>query len=175
MIKVKSMTIDTLMDCYDPITIEGYCKQCPKYEKYWSCPSFSFDTEAWHRSYKYFSVIVASTKTTHHDDTMMMFDTFRESFRNGLMTLESKFNGYSLYAGSCLLCKTCTREKGEVCRYPDEMRYSLEALGISVSHLIASSVGEKLTWGKDGTLKTVMGFLSNEVISEEEIVRIMEA
>jgi predicted metal-binding protein len=42
-----------------------------------------------------------------------------------------------LYDGTCKYCKiqkagACTFDSGELCRFPQEMRYSMEAIGIEV-------------------------------------------
>lgn len=65
---------------------------------------------------------------------------------------ESTKNSRALYAGSCTLCKSCTKTNGEKCRYPQKMRYSIEALGGNVALLTEELLGVPLKWSKDGKL-----------------------
>lgn len=45
----------------------------------------------------------------------------------------------ALSAGACTVCGTCTYPSGQPCRYPEKAVASLEAYGIDVARLIASS------------------------------------
>ena len=43
--------------CVDVPTFLEYCRQCPSYQKLWSCPPFDFDPEAYWRRYGRFRII----------------------------------------------------------------------------------------------------------------------
>lgn len=53
-----------------------------------------------------------------------------------------------LGAGGCGVCKTCAKQTGEPCRFPDKALPSLEAYGVNVSEL-AKSAGMKYINGQN--------------------------
>ena len=46
----------------------------------------------------------------------------------------------------------CTRPDGQPCRYPDTMRYSIEALGGNVGLTVQKLLGIQLEWMEEGKL-----------------------
>jgi predicted metal-binding protein len=58
----------------------------------------------------------------------------------------------ALAAGSCAICKECTRPKGTECRYPEKMRYSIESLGGNVVQLMKDELGIEMKWAEAGKL-----------------------
>ena len=71
-----------------------------------------------------------------------------------MMEEEKKYPGsISLSAGSCSRCKGgCTRPQGKPCRFPDEIRYSIESLGGNVGMTIEKLMGLELEWMEEGKL-----------------------
>ena len=71
-----------------------------------------------------------------------------------LMEEEKKHPGsISLSAGSCQLCKNgCAKPLGQPCRFPDQMRYSIESLGGNVGLTIEKLMGIQLEWMEEGKL-----------------------
>ena len=53
-----------------------------------------------------------------------------------------------LGAGGCGVCKSCAKQTGEPCRFPEKAMPSLEAFGINVS-LLAKAAGMKYINGQD--------------------------
>ncbi len=88
----------------------------------------------------------------------------------------------SLSAGSCTLCKDagvyaedgselceggselcesfCTRQKGEPCRFPDKMRYSIESLGGNVGTTLSELMEIELEWIQEGKLPSYFVLVS---------------
>lgn len=58
----------------------------------------------------------------------------------------------SLCAGSCAVCgeDNCSKPQGQPCRYPDRMRYSIEALGGNVGLTASRLLGINLQWIEEG-------------------------
>ena len=54
----------------------------------------------------------------------------------------------SLSAGSCRICgfDNCARKNGEPCRFPDQLRYSIESLGGNVGLTCTKLLGVPLQW-----------------------------
>ena len=70
-----------------------------------------------------------------------------------LFEMEKAYPGsVSLSAGSCSTCGKdgCTRPSGKPCRYPDKMRYSIEALGGNVGKTVHDLLGIELEWIEEG-------------------------
>ena len=81
-----------------------------------------------------------------------MFEVKKDMSRE-LYEMEKEYPGsISLSAGSCDLCKEegCSRVKGEPCRYPDQMRYSIESIGGNVGKTVSKLMGYELEWVEEG-------------------------
>ena len=127
-------------------TFTEYCKACPNYDRLWSCPSYTFDVEAFWNQFQ--TLDLFAVKIIYNDNYAgkqfsehKIADIMRQSLNvekarmsQALFRLEEKFPGsVSLSAGSCSLCHdNCTRPDGLPCRYPDKLRYSIESLGGNV-------------------------------------------
>ena len=80
--------------------------------------------------------------------------TVKQELSGELFDREQKTPGsISLSAGSCLLCKgSCGRKENEPCRFPDQMRYSIESLGGNVGLTLSKLMGIELEWMEEGKL-----------------------
>lgn len=142
------------------------CRACPNYDRTWSCPSYDFDvTEYWNR-YKTFRLL--ATKIVFDEDTLSKTYTQEEidailenvlipekqKLSEELFRQEAEIPGsISLSAGSCRLCKNgCSKPLGQPCRFPEKMRYSVEALGGNVGLTIEKLMGIHLEWMEKGRL-----------------------
>ncbi|MFX0076201.1 MAG: DUF2284 domain-containing protein [Candidatus Hermodarchaeota archaeon] len=132
--------------------------KCPFYGHSWSCPPNSpyleralstytefyliyslFDLESYIKKEKertgrsefYIKNTFLLTKSFESNELENEFDKF---LRNYNKTYKKRL---LLYDGTCKYCKiqnagACTFDSGEPCRFPKEMRYSMEAIGIEV-------------------------------------------
>lgn len=158
---------DFIQACVDVPRVSGYCVSCGNYGTKWSCPPFETPPIAVWAAYD--SLLLYGVKiSTPASDLNQTYDQGtlqqkyedllslpRESLHKKLLQMEQNLSGsLSLYAGSCVLCGevACTRKTGRLCRHPDEMRYSIEALGGDVSLCLERYFGEKLLWAKEGKL-----------------------
>lgn len=141
------------------------CKSCPNYNKLWSCPPYEFDVlEYWNRfsTLKLLaSKIVFNEELLQHTYSQEELEQIyskvlpieKQNLSNELFLMESDYSGsVSLSAGSCQLCKECSRPSGTSCCHPDTMRYSLESLGANVGHTIRKLMGINLEWIEEGKL-----------------------
>ncbi len=147
-------------------TFTEYCKACPNYDRLWSCPSYTFDVEAFWNQFQ--TLDLFAVKILYNDDYAgkqfsehKIADIMRQSLNvekarisRELFRLEEKYPGsVSLSAGSCSLCHdNCTRPDGLPCRYPDKLRYSIESLGGNVGLTLSQCMGIDLEWMEEGRL-----------------------
>jgi predicted metal-binding protein len=158
------------------------CKNCGNYGKLWSCPPYDFHVQNYIKQYRYAYIIgtkmVFDTETINENNTEEKIGAFTkstlESMRNTLgeklLKLEKDTGqGKSLYAGSCILCQSCTREDNGKCSNVEMMRYSLESLGFDVAKIAEKLLNIELKWASDSLpeyFTLVSAFLSNEKISD---------
>jgi predicted metal-binding protein len=132
--------------------------KCPFYDHSWSCPPNSPYLEKALSSYTEFYLIysifdletyIKKEKERTNRSEFFIKNTFllTKSFES--MDLEKEFEKFLaqydkqykkrllLYDGTCRYCKiqntgACTFDSGELCRFPQEKRFSMEAIGIEV-------------------------------------------
>lgn len=142
------------------------CKACPNYNRIWSCPPYAFDVmEYWKRfrTLKLLAVKImfdkALTEKTYTKEEMdavihQVIPVEKQKLTDRLLAMEKEYPGsISLSAGSCGMCENgCTRPWGAPCRYPQGMRYSIEALGGNVGLTIEKLLGIHLEWIEENHL-----------------------
>ncbi|GAA0126063.1 hypothetical protein UT300019_19650 [Clostridium sp. CTA-19] len=190
---IKKATITELLNYYKPETINNYCKKCEKYNKVWSCPTFSFDTMNYINNYE-FAYIIAyrininaqsniendfnSIKrlipevTEYNDDFDKIFKTLYYSARfhldKLLLSLEKEFqSSLAIFSGRCLFCKVCQKEYGLKCLNETNLKYSLEALGFDVADILKSLLNIEIQWSKESSSQYVT--CVSALFSKEEI------
>ena len=137
----------------------NYCRDRLGYERVWACPQYDFDPEDYWREYKYFHIIgtrVVFDLSGSHEE--IKSDGIRKSMKQAclkekdflwmkLKKLEKKYPGsLGLSAGSCHMCSQCTKPRRGGCRYPDEIRYLLEAMEGSLGRTAGEILGQELQW-----------------------------
>lgn len=165
--KVKKVSMNELLKYHNPELIKTYCKSCPDYEKFWSCPEFNFNTKTYLNNYNY-AYIIAGKLFTHNIEKILneytnldynntseiisyLYKLVRKSFDKNMLKIEKAFpNTCALFAGRCYICDECERISNNACTYPESMRYSLEALGMEVSKIADNILCEKILWSKNG-------------------------
>lgn len=156
-----------LEQCVDVPEFLEYCKQCGNYGKLWSCPPFSFDAEAYWKKYKTFRIVglkillppeVTGRIYTKDERQELINEILWEEKRKlgrELIEQEQEFPGsISLSGGCCTECKpgSCKRLTSEPCRFPGQLRYSIEALGGNVGLTVTKYLKQKLLWIEDGKM-----------------------
>lgn len=153
--------------CVDVPEFLEYCRQCDNYERLWSCPSFSFDAEAYWRKYKTFRIVglkilfspevIGRTYTGEERQELINEVLWKEKRKLGqeLLELEREIPGsISLSGGHCTECApgSCTRLQAKPCRFPEQLRYSIEALGGNVGLTVTKYLKQKLLWIEEGKM-----------------------
>lgn len=149
--------VETFLEC---------CKACSSYDNAWSCPPYDFNViEYWKKfstleltAVKIIFDVEYAGKTFSPEEmkkiTKASLGKVKAQLTQELLEREKQSPGsISLSAGSCALCKEgCTRKDHEPCRFPDKMRYSIEALGGNVGLTISKLMGIELEWMEEDKL-----------------------
>lgn len=131
------------------------CRECPNYDKVWSCPPYDFPPEALLSQYN--GIMVWGTKIVfdakvHGQDgsaelakTVMAREKQRVDFAV-LMQEKNRAGSLALYGGGCRLCPICSRTQAKPCNHPEQMRLSLESLGYDVGAISEHVLNLPLLW-----------------------------
>lgn len=147
-------------------TFLQYCKACPNYGRIWSCPPYDFDVLTYWSQYRtldlfatkiIFDTAYAGQIFTKDEQNAIMEKSLKiekERLSQKLLQLEPNYqHAVSLSAGACPLCNgKCPRANGTACRYPDQMRYSIESLGGNVGLTLNKLMGIELEWIEEDRL-----------------------
>ena len=141
------------------------CRQCPNYDKKWSCPNFNFEQNEYWKQFDYiklFGVKMTLDPSMHgmkyEGDVFYFVKSMIAAEKGRLMQqlwlMEKEIPGSrSLFAGDCQLCAACAKLEGKPCRNPKLMRYSLESIGGNVQAVTEELLGTKILWvKKDNTV-----------------------
>lgn len=156
-------TIDVEDYIRDYVNVEEfleYCKECRSYDKKWSCPSFAFDPIDYWKKFEHLKVY--GKKIFLKDDENVNMDNFEEyiskikaEMMDELYEEEKKTPGsVALGAGSCAYCgeDNCQKKYNQPCKFPDKIRYSIEALGGNVGLTARKLLGINLLWCEENEL-----------------------
>lgn len=163
------ISVKEYLDQY--VDMQGFlekCRECSNYEHIWSCPPFNFDIESYWRQHERLELTAIKIifdeeyagKSFPKEELSHIIESsigaVKEDLSRELLKKEKEKPGsISLSAGSCILCSgICSRKDGAPCRCPDEMRYSIEALGGNVGLTISRLMGIELEWMEEGKLPT---------------------
>lgn len=184
--------VEYLMEEYfDREKTLGYCKQCPNFSKYWSCPTYIFDEAIFLKQFKYMHIIGRQFEVPRDDIRNIRdpkeisryctekLDAMKVMTWKTLLEIENEVEGaIGLIPGNCPICEIqklpCARKSNQPCRNPGLMRYSLESLGFDVASLVKYEVGMTLEWPENMRLPKVLTSVSAILCNEEipkEILR----
>lgn len=156
---------DFVKNCVDVPRFLACCRDCPNFDRRWSCPPYDFSAEA---LWKQYTDILLCEKIVYVDPVLREVPYSQEEINEisrellaptknqmteNLLVLESKYPGSrALFAGTCDVCAICAKELNEPCFHPEKMRYSIEALGGNVSRAVQVYFDDTILWAKDGLL-----------------------
>ena len=125
---------------------------CHAFDKTWSCPPACGSIEDWaERASHYSEGILLQTVGDREDswdfESMMdVADANKKQFEAFIKAVNASGMDYLAFsAGSCTRCKPCTYPDAP-CRFPDEMKPSMEAAGLFVSDVCTRN-GTKYNYG----------------------------
>jgi len=156
-IEVKTAVIDVkeyVRECVDVEKFLAFCKECGNYGKKWSCAPFDFnplDIWAKYDEFEVTAYILRPEKGMTMKEASEML-TFEKNRMQAQLQKTENENRYVLGAGSCTVCEKCARIEGKPCRFPEKMRYSIEALGGDVVKTAEKYLGMKILWSTDGSV-----------------------
>jgi predicted metal-binding protein len=132
---------------YDDIVfdkeVQQFCNndqfQCPNYHHSWGCPPEAPYLEEKVAEYTHHLLVYIKEDINRKGHNNL---ALKEKFEREMLSTAEKIKARSadmhlLWGGHCTLCKRrldkrCTYDANEPCRFPDEIRYSMEAVGINV-------------------------------------------
>lgn len=161
-IKIKTRRINTvelLRKYQKKDKFLPFCKSCNEYNKRWSCPPTTIDTKNYLKQYPH--IILISFKIEYKKIFLENFldaeecttkinrllKKIRKDIANQLFEIEklspnSKFFG----AGACLFCCRCERAKGNPCKKPEKMRYSLDTFELDLTSISKDLFNIEILW-----------------------------
>ena len=143
-----------LLRHHDPERVQGYCRDCEKHGRFWSCPPFADSPLRGFPEWSHAVIVCRQTRIepgTTKEQLVERFLAERVRFGGQMRRLEARFPQVTaLVAGHCSGCAECTRGEGKPCRAPERLRYSLEAVGFDVTGLTEGLAGVKIHWPKSG-------------------------
>ena len=156
---------DFVKNCVDVPRFLACCRECPNFDRRWSCPPYDFPVEAF---WKQYTDILLYEKKVYLDSELRkkinsqeeineisreLLTPAKKLMTEELLVLEAKYPGSrALFAGTCDFCTICATELNEQCYHPEKMRYSIEALGGNVAHAVQIYFDDTILWAKDGIL-----------------------
>lgn len=183
---IGPVEMDKMLEEYHQLRkTRRYCQACPNYGKYWSCPEYKFDEVLFLKNFKYMYLIAREYEVPREDKQKIfgiqqvgdyckqVMQAIKVQSWQDLLALEKQFPGtMGLIPGNCHVCdisgEGCARPKGQKCRHPELMRFSLESLGFDVDAICKYEIGVLLLWPKEGHLPEklcgVMALMTNEKI-----------
>ncbi len=152
------ITVDEYLEKYVNIPeFAQKCRQCPRYASSWSCPPFDFDPADYWRQFSelhiegvcmYFDPAECQKHRSQEETDLIIAEvkaTEKTLLAKELYDMENDASA-SLSEGVCSLCDSCTRAENLPCRYPEKLRYSIEALGGNVGLTCSRLLGLQPEW-----------------------------
>ena len=137
----------------DKVCFSELCKKCKNYNKKYACPPKSPDFNLICNKEGVYIVLLKCNleqiKNTGEYNKIRIANSILKSRIDRFMrSLEEKSGNKLkfLSSGSCRLCKKCNFQKNLPCKYPNKMRFSLEATGIHVEDLTKKLFDLPLLW-----------------------------
>lgn len=110
--------------------------------------------------------------------SLYIFNSVKDDMIEGLIRIENtQGDCISIPPGSCTKCSICLKESGQACCHPEQLRYSLEALGFLVSDVYETYFDKTLEWvthDLPNSFDTCSAILSHKAINEALILRCLK-
>lgn len=136
------------------------CREgCPDYNTSWSCPPNSPAFSKYPKDFPqallviYFARMDQFSNIPEEKRLRGANTLLRLNLEKHLRFLEKAHHGLMLSTGICRLCSRCTcADHAAPCRWPKEMRCSMESLGLNVADITHDFLDYSLAWGGSGQL-----------------------
>lgn len=161
----KGPVSDFVKNCVNVPRFLACCKECPYFDRRWSCPPYDFSVEELWKQYT--EILLCENKVYVDQDlrervysqeeineiSRELLAPVKKQMMEDLLAMECKYPGSrALSAGTCDFCTICAKELNEQCFHPEKMRYSIEALGGNVAHAVQIYFDDTILWAKGGRL-----------------------
>ncbi len=160
-----------------------YCKECPNYNKRWSCPPYSFDVmEEFWKKYRYLHLFAFkldledgledSVMTPEEIDQLVLRIRQQNYVMASKWILEQEHNNLdsiALDGGHCSKCKRCMRLKGQPCRFGDTIRPAIDAIGGDLVKTADEIFHTPILWIENGKVPQYFLFILGLLSQEENI------
>ena len=163
--ETKTVTVSTpefIAKYRDIAKFEGYCHQCPNYNRCYSCPPHGFDVASYLDGYAHGVIIgtkiILDPQLLQKPLSAAERDRFIEDLTHDyrrlldatILALEQSIDGArGCFAGPCQFCTECAKVAGEPCRFPQKRRPSLESIGFDLAATSKELLGIELQWSRD--------------------------
>jgi predicted metal-binding protein len=179
---IKEKNLEDLKLYFHPKVFLKYCKECQYYNKIWTCPPYEFEVEKVMEGYKFAYIIGSKLHIDElRNDYKELFDkkdiehVTSEVYKIARTVLDKKLDEFSdwknqlcvLYAGRCLVCEQCNREKQQPCIHPQRMHFSLESIGFDVASICEDILEDQILWAKEDLPEYLL--LVSAVFSKERV------
>ncbi len=171
---------ETFVEKYvdEAMTLAG-CEDCLHLGKIWSCPKHSFTLEEFWNRFSTVELYIVQLvfdssllEETYSDDEMQMLmsevipvETERLHAYAAAKEKETPHSMCFSSGGACSRCKNgCTRTLDQPCRFPDELRYSVESIGINACKATEELFEVPLLWSFFGKLPEYLTFVNGLLI-----------
>jgi predicted metal-binding protein len=156
-VKIAAVESRWLTEYENKQEIGRLCEACPAYGGKWSCPPHSPAFSQYDlNEYPYTALVLFSCVLDQFSYTKTEYikikaaNTIMKSRMDRLMRgLEQTTSGIMISNGNCRLCNPCSKKKGEPCKKPERMRFSMEALGHNVGRITSDVFGHDILWYRD--------------------------
>lgn len=155
----------------------GLCKDgCPHYNLSYTCPPNSPKFTEYAKNYEHSLVIAMYMNIDNGNSIETVHPYLRRVLSDLLIPLEEKFNGLLSDGGRCRYCEKCTYIDNLPCRYPDRIRFSMEAMGIDLDKVCKDILNHSILWTKndENNYCTVLGSINfNGDLSENDFKQVI--
>lgn len=122
--------------------VQGYCKECPRYNTNFSCSPLDIDVKEYILGYDFIDIFVTQLLFNPEDyekeydaDELkeLLFDTFykeKQKVAKRVLDSEKNYVKSSSLTGPCNECAENCREIYSQCQHPEIRRYSLASIGV---------------------------------------------
>lgn len=164
-VRVETMRVSEWLDQFCcPEKFLPLCKQCPEYEKNWSCPEGVPDIRKIAEPYQTVQIIglkvlydeqtrAESMKGSDIEEALRQktYGAAKKQMQQVLLALEELIPGsLTVMAGKCEFCERCARIDQKPCRHPEWMRYSFSGLGFDLVRIAEEILHIPLLWQNGG-------------------------
>lgn len=158
----------------EAMTLAG-CEDCLSYGKVWSCPKHRFSLEEFWNQFTEVELYIVKIvfepellEETYSVDEMQMLmneviPVETERLHAFAKEQEQRNPGSMCFSsgGACSRCKNgCTRTLDQPCRFPEELRYSVESIGINACKATEELFEFPLLWSMFGKLPEYLTFVN---------------